>query len=60
MHLAREFRGGIGSFASVAVSPFKGKLVRVVGASTLVDGDALLATLESDPTFAKSDAQGVP
>ena len=55
---ARVFRGGFGSFASVAVRPFKGKLVRVVGATTIVDEDVLLATLESDPTFTRPDAQG--
>ena len=55
----RVFRGGIGSFASVAVRPFKGKFVRVVGATAIVDEDALLATLETDPAFTRPDAQGI-
>ncbi len=49
----RVFRGDVGSFASVATNPFKGKVVRIVGAKTDVDEDSLLATLEADPFFTR-------
>lgn len=52
------FRGGIGSFASVASAYHAGKLVRIVRVKQELDAKALLTTLENNPWFTKPDAQG--
>jgi hypothetical protein len=52
------FRGGAGDVASIAAKPFKGKIVQIIESRSQLDGDAVLATLEAEPFFAKPDEAG--
>ena len=56
---AQVFRGGVGSFASLACAPFEGKIVRVTAAETILDDSAVAASLLGNKFFTAPDESGV-